>query len=369
MAARHDPSTPGHGGGSARRRGGGSRHSVAKTDPLYWARARAAEDSPDEAVTEEFPPVETEPPAAMWSGRLPLPAWSPELREIEKGPLDSTTDSLPVLGGAPDPRGGDATTVDLPAVRDVTETVDHRDRPLALVPRSDNLPALRGERSTIARRGYTGRHRPPDPVASPVRLGLSTAGMTLAVGVLGVTLAMLHAQPDSTADRGVPPLSAVSPGTSLGPDGQPIDPPRPTPGPGRDVVERPATSPTPGGVPTRTPGVAQQPPPGAPDGNGDGTGDETDELDSGGVGNGGNPPRTSRPTRPTRPTRPGGHPTRTPAACTAVTNLLADDSAGVASATTAASTEADPTEDPDEPDETGSEEPEPEPTPSATDCP
>ncbi|GAA0267048.1 hypothetical protein [Cryptosporangium japonicum] len=327
-------------GSESRRR---SRHSVAQTDPLYWARARAAEQDPfgrpveEEAATEEFPSV-----APEWSGRLPLPApanlpvrrpWSGE---------EATTASLPAI--RPDDA---ATTVDLPAVPSDAETVDHRDRPLALVPH----PYTSG-RSSLARRGYTGRHRPP-PAPSPTRLGLSTVGMTVAVGVLGVTLAMLHAQPSDQADRGTPPLSAVSPtGPSDGGDVEATEP-QPTPGPDGKLIPRPAATPSDGPAATSgaavprvgRPAVA----PGAP---GADSGDDADDSGNDGATteeqpaapttprSNGRPPRTRQPGTVVRPT-----PRTSPRCATGRTNALAGDPSASASATT----QADPDETPSEP--------------------
>ncbi|WP_035857692.1 hypothetical protein [Cryptosporangium arvum] len=328
------------GGSESRRR---SRHSVAQTDPLYWARARAAAQDPfgrpvdrdaidPDATTEEFPSI-----APEWSGRLPLPApvdlpvrrpWSGE---------DATTDSLPAI------RTDDAaTTVDLPAVPSDAETVDHRDRPLALVPRSYS-----SGRSSLARRGYTGRHRPP-PAPSPTRLGLSTVGMTVAVGVLGVTLAMLHAQPNDQADRAAPPLSAVSPTGPPDAGGAEAAEPRPTPGPDGKLIPRPGATPSTGpaatsgassprvGRPAVAPGA-----PGADDGGSDDdSGDEgatTGEQPAAPATprSGGRPTRTRQPGTVARPT-----PRTSPRCATGRTNALADDP----SASTGAPTPADPDE-------------------------
>ncbi|MFG1928090.1 hypothetical protein [Cryptosporangium sp. NPDC048952] len=336
------------GGSESRRR---SRHSVAQTDPLYWARARAAEQDPigrpadPEAATEEFPSV-----APEWSGRLPLPAppglpprrsWSGE---------DATTDSLPVV---PVVRDDDAaTTVDLPAVPSTeVETVDHRDHPLALLPQ----PYGSG-RSAIARRNYTGRHRPP-PAPAPTRLGLSTVGMTVAVGVLGVTLAMLHAQPSDQADRGTPPLAAVSPTGSSGPDGATVTEPDPTPGPDGQLIPRPGT--TPSAVPPASPDAArpaiERPDvpavaPGAPGANTDDDGGgATTEEEPAVPRSGGRPTRTRQPETAARPT-----PRATPRCATSIdratarTNALSDEESASTSTTTPADPDETPSEEPTE---------------------
>lgn len=393
MGARHEPA-PSPGGGSESR--GRSRHSVARTDPLYWARARAAAQENDpraaddpagpDAVTEQFPSVDPE-----WSGRLPLPTrpglparrpWSGEER---LSPADATTDSLPVV--PPVVRYDDAaTTLDLPAVpaRDdpaTAETVDYRDHPLALVPRPDRaVVPYRSERTAMARRAYTGRHRLPETV-QPVRLGLSTVGMTVAIGVLGVTLAMLHAQP---GERSAPPLAAVSPtGTPVAGDPDPGVSPSPgapsagapspgvpsTPGPGQRLIPRPSTTPgagsptTPGATRPAAPAVA----PGAPAAGGDdGTTDEEEAAPPNAPRPGVRPTRTRRPEPAPRPT-----PRVTPRCATSLTGrgavrtnaLAADDSAVPATG----STQADPDETPDEP-TPPTDEPTDEPAPSAS-CP
>ena len=393
MAARHEPPSSRRGGDSRRdrsgesRRRGGPRHSVARTDPLYWARARAAEteaaDDPfgrppadPEAATEELPSV-----APDWSGRLPLPlppglarppAWSADDR---RGVEDATTDSLPVVLPAAAPRPDDAaTTVDLPAVASVdaageAETVDYRDHPLALVPRSGReVEPRRPESSTLARRGYTGRHRPPE-TAAPARLGLSTVGMTVAVGVLGVTLAMLHAQPSDRTDS-APPLAAVSPtgttasGATPGVDDTPSAGPPSTPEQARPRTPRPSTGgpgadTAPDSDRPGTPAVA----PDAPAGGGQNAGDDGEEPEAR------NTP--GRPSRPTRTSRPGTASRPTPRCAapqiagsgTAAARALAADT--TADATADATAQADPTADPDESAEPAPEEPTDEPSPSA----
>ncbi|SHN34776.1 hypothetical protein [Cryptosporangium aurantiacum] len=365
MAARHEPTSSRggdrHDGGDASRRRSVSRHAAATTDPLYWARARAAEQEAalDRAgydagytgeydrlsdVTEELPvtaPEPEEPVVPEWSGRLPLPLGRPV--------ADATTDSLPALR-----RDEDATTVDLPAVPfPAAETVDSRERPLALVTR-------RPERSALARRTYAGRHRMPEPVA-PVRLGLSTVGMTVAVGVLGVTLAMLHAQPSNQADSNAPPFSAASPGATatLGPDGLPADGTEPTSGPRLQIGPKPATTASgtagPGSAPGTTPGAARPgvAPAAPPAGDDGGTAEEPETRNP--PPRPGNPGRTSRPSTASRPT-----PTCAAAMAADLGSVraraLAATTSADATVATDATTQADPSESPDETTEPSPEE-------------
>src|SRR5690349_18618881 len=115
------------------------RESASGADPLYWARARAAEREGTSELDR----------AGYDAGRTSA-----------YDRLSDVTEEHPSVD--------DATTVDLPAVPSTAETVDYRDHPLALV------GERRPERSALARRSYTGRHRAPQPALTPPRLGLST---------------------------------------------------------------------------------------------------------------------------------------------------------------------------------------------------
>jgi hypothetical protein len=108
----------------------------------------------------------------------------------------------------------DATTADMPAVDAGADIVDYRQPP---------DPA--SSRSGLQRRRYAGRHRPA-PGPEPTRLGLSTAGMTVAVGVLGAALTFLHTDATPTAERGRTPLPVTVP-TSAGPSSEDSDAPSP----------------------------------------------------------------------------------------------------------------------------------------------
>lgn len=155
MAAREEPGPARR--ADDRRRKSDPKHSIAETDPLRWAR--------DD---------------------------------------DVTTVDLPAIGPDPD----DATTTSLPAVSASTgpDIVDHRQPP-----ERSELPQTPSART---RRAYTGRHRQL-VVPEPTRLGLSTAGMTIAIGVLGAALTIMHTDSgESVAQQPVSPTTATSPTTT-----------------------------------------------------------------------------------------------------------------------------------------------------------
>jgi hypothetical protein len=262
MAARYEPGSTRR--ASDRHRRADSRHSIAQTDPLRWARD-------DDGTTVDLP-------------------------AIGRGPADATTASLPALARSTRPGPDEATTAGLPALGGSTgpDIVDHRQPPVQ--PRQRQGPSAR------ARRGYAGRHRQIVTV-EPTRLGLSTAGMTVAIGVLGAALTIMHTDADqSTLERPQTPAPVTSPGTTA-PAGahpnvqsqQPLFPGATrTPATAGSPARADAARPRPAGAP-----APQVDPAGAPAQSGT---DESGEV----IGNGN---RSGQPSR-TKPSKSSPRPTK-----------------------------------------------------------
>lgn len=256
MAARYEPGSPRRAGD--RHRHADSRHSIAQTDPLRWARD-------DDRTTVDLP-------------------------AIGHGPTDATTASLPALARSIGP-----------------DVVDHRQPPVQ--PRK--RPSAR------ARRGYNGRHR-QIVAAEPTRLGLSTAGMTIAIGVLGAALTIMHTDADQSAlQHPQTPSAAASPDTtvpaSAHPDVQSQQPMFPgatrTPASAGSPARAGAAAPHPAGEPQVDPG-------GAP------TQTDTDESGQQAGNGNGKAPRTGQPSR-TNPPKSSPRPTK--AACPVAASTAAPD--------------------------------------------
>jgi hypothetical protein len=278
MAARHDPG-PARRDGDRRRRNA-PRHSIAETDPMRWMRE-------DDATTADLPAYRHD------SGEttVGLPAIDRRRRHTH-GP-----------GSAPTVQFSDFPDIDVPEI-DVSDIVDNRQPPERRKPAAPRL----------APHGYAARHRRATHPAEATRLGLSTVGMTVAVGVLGAALAIMHADPNRAVDQAQPPLPLVSPTNRMIPTDGTTVAPQPTgsqPGTAGATTSPGPSRPLPSGSP-------------APPGPTPGPTDSGDGSDSGG-GTGPTRGQTHRPTggRPTRTTPPASglgspKPTRTGCAATSI---------------------------------------------------